>query len=91
MLRLATWQAGREGVDGTLLKPSTFTPAPAIEVIGQLVDHVREALDANGDLELVETGVARLATVGNGASHSAAPSSAPASWSTWWPRRPRAP
>lgn len=69
MLRLATWQAGREGVDGTLLKPSTFTPAPAIEVIGQLVDHVREALDANGDLELVETGVARLAAVGNGASH----------------------
>jgi carboxylate-amine ligase len=69
MLRLATWQAGREGVDGVLLEPATFTPAPAIEVVGQLVDHVRDALGANGDLELVEAGVARLAEVGNGASH----------------------
>ena len=69
MLRLATWQAGREGVDGVLLQPATSTPAPAMEVVGQLVDHVREALVAHGDLELVEAGVARLAEVGNGASH----------------------
>ncbi|MEO7236012.1 MAG: glutamate--cysteine ligase [Lapillicoccus sp.] len=69
LLRLATWQAGREGVDGSLLQPATLTPAPAIEVVGQLVAHVRDALEANGDLELVETGVTRLADVGNGASH----------------------
>jgi carboxylate-amine ligase len=68
LLRLATWQAGREGVDGQLLQPATLTPAPAMAVIGQLVDHVREALRDNGDLALVEAGTARLADVGNGAT-----------------------
>ncbi len=68
MVRLAMWQAGREGLDGVLLQPTTLTPAPAADVVGQLVDHVREALAANGDLELVEAGVARLARNGNGAS-----------------------
>jgi glutamate---cysteine ligase / carboxylate-amine ligase len=68
LLRLATWQAGREGVDGKLLQPATLTPSPAMTVIGQLVDHVREALRDNGDLALVEAGTARLADVGNGAT-----------------------
>lgn len=68
LLRLATWQAGREGVDGDLLQPTTLTPAPAMTVVGQLVDHVREALRDNGDLDLVEAGVARLSEVGNGAT-----------------------
>jgi len=68
LIRLAMWQAGREGVDGMLLDPQAFTPRPALAVVQQLVDHVRESLDAHGDLDLVEAGVERLAEVGNGAS-----------------------
>ncbi len=68
LIRLAMWQAGREGVDGMLLDPELFIPGPALTVVRQLVDHVRESLDAHGDLDLVQAGVERLAQVGNGAS-----------------------
>ena len=37
------------------------------DLLGRLVDHVRPALEAAGDYELVTTGLARVADAGNGA------------------------
>lgn len=67
MLRLATWQAGREGVDGSLLDPLTSRPRPAIEVLGDLVEHVRPALTEAGDVDLVEERLQQVLVRGNGA------------------------
>jgi carboxylate-amine ligase len=67
LLRLATWQAGREGVDGDLLDPATARPRPARDVLSDLVDHVRRALQQNGDLALVEERLEQVLTRGNGA------------------------
>ncbi|KAE8762223.1 glutamate--cysteine ligase [Georgenia thermotolerans] len=60
VLRLATWQAAREGLDGVLLDPLTALPRPATEVVTALLEHVRPALRGLGDEALVE---ARMATV----------------------------
>lgn len=68
MLRLASWQAGREGVDGRLLDPRTHRPVPAARVVAQLVEHIRPALVRNGDACLVEEGVERILSRGSGAT-----------------------
>lgn len=67
MLRLAMWQASREGLEGDLLDPATCRPRPAYDVVDALVDHVREALEANGDAERVRTRLADLRESGTGA------------------------
>lgn len=68
LLRLATWQAGREGLDGRLLHPHTSRPVPAWSVVERLVDHVRDALEDSGDLARVAEGLARIRAEGNGAA-----------------------
>lgn len=72
MLRLATWQAGREGVRGNLLDPSSRRPRPAAEVVHDLVEHIRPALEESGDVALVEERVADLLERGNGADRQRA-------------------
>jgi carboxylate-amine ligase len=67
MLRLATWQAARAGVDGALLDPLTYRPRRAAEVLAGLVNHIRAALEATGDVALVEDRVDRVLARGNGA------------------------
>jgi glutamate---cysteine ligase / carboxylate-amine ligase len=67
LLRLASWRAGRSGLDGDLLDP-TGRPAPADQVIGALVHHVRPVLDDYGELENVEDLVATVLRRGNGAT-----------------------
>jgi carboxylate-amine ligase len=67
MLRLAMWQAGREGVDGNLLDPVTSRARKAEDVLGDLVDHVRPALKAAGDEAMVEERLQEVLTRGNGA------------------------
>jgi glutamate---cysteine ligase / carboxylate-amine ligase len=44
VLRLAAWRAARSGLDGELLDPRTWRPAPADEVVRALLDHVGDAL-----------------------------------------------
>jgi carboxylate-amine ligase len=68
LLRLASWQAAREGIDGELLDPRTHRPAPAADVVAALVAHVRAALARSGDEGLVTLGVDRLLTRGTGAT-----------------------
>ncbi len=67
MLRLAGWQAGRYGIEGTLLDPLTLTPRPAADVVSDLVEHVRPALAAAGDEKFAEQQAGAVLTRGNGA------------------------
>jgi glutamate---cysteine ligase / carboxylate-amine ligase len=67
MLRLATWQAGRFGIDGDLLDPLTGGARPAGDVLDALVEYVGPALDADGDLDLVTERLAEVRDRGNGA------------------------
>ncbi|MEU8438480.1 glutamate--cysteine ligase [Streptomyces sp. NPDC029216] len=67
MLRLASWRAAKSGLDGPLLDPRTLSPAPPEAVLDLLLDHVRDALDDSGDLDLAREGVTRLLARGNGA------------------------
>lgn len=67
VLRLATWQAARDGVHGRLLDPDSGLLAPADEVFHKLVEHAADALRECGDLELVESRLAAVRERGNGA------------------------
>ncbi|GAA0315817.1 glutamate--cysteine ligase [Streptomyces polychromogenes] len=67
MLRLAAWRAARSGLDGPLLDPRDMSPAAPEAVLDVLVEHVRDALDDHGDLDLVREGLAHLLAHGNGA------------------------
>lgn len=69
LLRAATWRASRDGIGGSLVDPRTFELASPRDVIGGLLDECREALEAEGDLELVESATETLfARGGNGAT-----------------------
>jgi carboxylate-amine ligase len=67
LLRLASWRAGRSGLGGELIHPRTGRPAPASDVLGALLEHVRPALAQAGDLDRVTEGVAALLERGTGA------------------------
>lgn len=72
LLRCATWQAGLQGLEGQLLDWRTGLPAPCWWVLGDLVDHVGPALEAAGDLAVVQHGLDRVRAEGNGASRQRA-------------------
>jgi carboxylate-amine ligase len=67
MLRAARWQASRAGVSGSLLDLSTGKPVPAAAFLDGLVEHVRPALEATGDGDLVADGLERVFRRGTGA------------------------
>jgi len=67
LVTAAVWQAARHGTRGQLVHPLTGRSAPAQEVVASLLDHLAPALEANGDLSRVTTGVERLRRVGTGA------------------------
>ncbi|MBM9623929.1 glutamate--cysteine ligase [Streptomyces zhihengii] len=67
LLRLASWRAGRSGLDGPLLHPETMGETPAEDAVHALYRHVRESLTDNGDDDLVREALPRLLHEGNGA------------------------
>jgi carboxylate-amine ligase len=67
VLRAASWRAARSGLTGDLVDPVSGKPVPAAEAVATLVDHVRPALAANGDLDWVGQQVATVLGRGNGA------------------------
>ncbi|QGZ52333.1 MULTISPECIES: glutamate--cysteine ligase [Streptomyces] len=67
LLRLASWRAGRSGLDGPLIHPETMRPAPPDTVVHALYDHVEQALQDHGDAERVKAGIAGLLDHGTGA------------------------
>ena len=69
LLRAATWRASRDGIGGSLVDPRTLELAAPRDVISGLVEECRDALEAEGDLDLIESLVERLfAGGGNGAT-----------------------
>lgn len=64
---LMTFRAGRSGLGGDLIHPLTRRPARAAEVVGSLLDHVREPLDGYGDSAFVDDVVGSLLTDGTSA------------------------
>ncbi|MDQ3764519.1 MAG: glutamate--cysteine ligase [Actinomycetota bacterium] len=67
LLRLASWRAGRSGLDGDLIAPMS-RPAPAHQVIRTLVDHVRPVLEDYGELDVVEDLLTAVLRRGTGAT-----------------------
>ena len=67
VLRVASWRAARSGTTGDLVHPLTGRPAPAVDVVGALLAHVEAALDACGDRQRVDDGVAGILARGTGA------------------------
>lgn len=63
-LRVARWRARRYGLTDRLLDPSTVRLRPAQDVVADLLELVRPALEEAGDLELVDTTVRRWAATG---------------------------
>jgi carboxylate-amine ligase len=68
MLRLAAWRASRSGLDDVLLNPLTWLPEPAGIVANALLEHVRDALDEEGDADTVTELLAAVLARGNGAT-----------------------
>lgn len=67
-LKAAYWKAARDGIDGDGVDLENHVAAPALTLLDGLVERVRPALEAAGDHELVTSGLAALATRGNGAT-----------------------
>ncbi|MGW6565848.1 glutamate--cysteine ligase [Streptomyces sp. NPDC054975] len=67
LLRLASWRAGRSGLDGPLLHPETMRETSAEHAVMALYQHVREALVDHGEDEWVREGIAHLHERGTGA------------------------
>lgn len=67
-LKAAYWKSARDGLDGDgvdLLESHDCVPARAL--LNRLVDHVRPALEATGDYDLVFEELHRVSEEGNGA------------------------
>ncbi|MGW7431591.1 glutamate--cysteine ligase 2 [Streptomyces sp. NPDC054861] len=67
LLRLASWRAGRSGLDGPLVHPETMEQVPAESAVKALYRYVEPALDDLGDADRVRQGIAELLARGNGA------------------------
>jgi glutamate---cysteine ligase / carboxylate-amine ligase len=67
VLRVAGWRAGRSGLTGDLVHPQTGRPAPAADVLGALLAHVRPALADAGDEQRITDGLHAVLRRGTGA------------------------
>ncbi len=67
-LQAAYWKSARDGLEGQAIDlTGSHALAPAVELLNGLVDHLRPALEAVGDYDMVRTEIARIAENGNGA------------------------
>lgn len=68
ILRAACWRAARDGWSGDGFDPLSGRTRPVAEIASDMVDLVRPALDAFGDLDEVTALFQRLAARGDGAT-----------------------
>jgi carboxylate-amine ligase len=67
-LRAAYWKSARYGLDGDAIDlTERHASVPAVDLLGGLVEHIRPALDAVGDYDMVRAEINRIAEHGNGA------------------------
>jgi carboxylate-amine ligase len=67
-LKAAYWRSARDGLDGQAIDLlESHAPVPARKVLERMVDHVRPALEAVGDYDMVKDELARIEYEGNGA------------------------
>jgi carboxylate-amine ligase len=67
-LRVACWKSARDGLDGQAIDlTESHASMPALDLLLRLVDHVRPALEALGEHDMVRDELARIAQHGNGA------------------------
>jgi carboxylate-amine ligase len=71
-LRAAKWRAARFGLEEQLFDPIGCRLVPATDAINALLDHVRPALEAEGDWDEIRTLVAALLAGGSGAARQRA-------------------
>jgi carboxylate-amine ligase len=67
LVQAARWRAARYGVEGTLVDLVDLTTAPAPVVVGRLLEHLRGALEDQGDWDEIAALVGRTLQEGNGA------------------------
>lgn len=72
VLRACSWRASHHGLAGTLVHPGEKELRPAREVVDALVEHIRPALEAAGDLDRVREGVERVLQAGGATRQRAA-------------------
>ncbi|WP_017936389.1 carboxylate-amine ligase [Nocardioides sp. Iso805N] len=72
ILRASSWRAAHVGLAGTLVHPLLRELRPAREVVDALVQHVRPALEASGDLDRVVEGAERVLRAGGATRQRAA-------------------
>lgn len=68
LLRVANWRAARSGVEDDLVDLRSARPVPAAELIGQLLEYIRPALDEHGDTDEVGALVEQTVRRGTGAT-----------------------
>jgi carboxylate-amine ligase len=67
-LKAAYWKSARDGLDGQAIDLlESHAPLPARKLLKRLVHHVRPALEAVGDYNMVKAELARIDYEGNGA------------------------
>jgi carboxylate-amine ligase len=72
VVRSASWRASRYGMSDQLFDPSTGALAPAWDAVEHLVEHVRPALERNGDVDVVRRGLDLVRSRGTGADRQRA-------------------
>lgn len=68
VLRANLWRAARVGLAGETLHPESGALTPVWSQVDDLVDRIRPVLRENGDLDVVESGLAALRSAGGGAA-----------------------
>ncbi|MEW9552235.1 glutamate--cysteine ligase [Nonomuraea sp. NPDC050783] len=72
VLEAACWRAARDGLEGHAVDPFTGRSAPAWALMGRLLEYLRPALEADGDLPTVIAALRRLRRDGSGAARQRA-------------------
>ena len=72
VLEAAMWRAARYGVGGELVSPGALEPAPAADVVGELLEKVGPDLDELGDTQDVTARAEAVLVAGNGAGRQRA-------------------
>ncbi|MDN3311145.1 glutamate--cysteine ligase [Microbacterium oryzae] len=76
LLRLASWQASRYGVEQDLLHPISGKPRPARDVVAALLEHVDAGFDSSVERDQVHRRLQVILSRGTGATQQRAASAA---------------